>query len=82
MYKTGVRSMPRAIKKEVVKHILDFECINDIIPITQSDCSCLEKKIVNNLSEIKGLPSYWIISCSTQKDVYFIVFERLLNEKC
>ena len=83
MYKKSLRSMPRSIKKEVIKCCyLFFHSVDNIIPISQSDYASDEKWIVDFLSEIKGLPSYWLISSKCDRSIYFIVFESLLNEKC
>lgn len=81
MYKKSLRSMPRSIKREVVKKVKFIKSLDDIIPISQSECASDEKYIVDLLSTIQGLPSYWLISSKDENDLYFIVFETLLNKE-
>jgi len=86
MYKKGLRSMPRSIKKEVVRCFGDsFKSVEDIIPIIHPDSPWNmddERNFVKELSEMDEMPSYWLISSKLEFEAIYIVFERKLNGFC
>ena len=82
MYKKSLKSMPRSIKKELVKRINLFQSMTDIIPISQAECAYKEKEMVEKLSKIRGLPSYWLVSSKANTDYFYVVFESRLSFDC
>ena len=82
MYKKSLKTMPRSIKKEIIKNIEGFDSVDDIILISQSDQAYKEKELVSKLSSIKGLPSYWLVSSKKDTYTFYVVFESLLTFEC
>ena len=85
MYRKGVRSMPRCFKKELVKLYPEaFNSIEGIKPLVGPDFTIQkENRIVDLLTRIPGLPSFWLIT-STNSDYqgsFWVVFESKLNNR-
>ena len=77
MYKKGIKSIPRSIKKEIVNRLGDiFDSTDDIIPVEEK----YEKTFLRELFKIHTIPSFWLISSKKEVDYYAIVFESKLNE--
>ena len=97
MYKKGLRSIPRTIRREVAR-VLDTSmtivktevaranknglacmCENPFpFPLDEVD-PALAEEIRKALSEIEGLPSYWLLTPFIDPSTPYIVFECKLK---
>ena len=79
--------MPRAIRKEVVRVLKGGKICpmklaeeEQVFYTSNEELEDEEKNIVEELSKIKGVPSYWLVRKWGESE-YWLVFECVLKEE-
>ena len=76
MYKKGLRSMPRTIRKEVAREYSSSDVLISLHEVNQT----LEEKVHKALMQIKGVPSYWLVVSHAKANIPFIFCECKLKD--